>query len=79
VEWRAETADGKTGVIAINKTEYDLADGRLFLVSTVGGKPQVRQLKRDSFGSQQGGEGLRILAKDDPEVRQFVADSAGKK
>jgi hypothetical protein len=76
VEWRGETSDGKTGVVTINETQYDLAEGSLFLVSTVGRKARVRQLKRDWLGLRQGGEGLKSLAKEDPEVKQFIADTS---
>jgi len=52
----------------ITKT-YDLADGRLFLLSRKGSDLEVLQLDRDPFKS--GTRELLRLAKGDPKVREF--------
>ena len=55
--------------IQIGPKTYDLADGRLFLLSGKGSDVKVLQLDRDPF--KLGAPELLRLAKDDPKVREF--------
>ena len=49
-EFRCETKDGQKWNATINKVDYDLADGNLFLVREEGDQLQVKQLKRKVDG-----------------------------
>ena len=77
VAWQCETKDGRTFTqITINSKSYDLAKGRLFLLSAEGGTIKLLQLDRDPAK-------LKIteldgLAEKDPEVRAFFGTSNGK-
>jgi hypothetical protein len=73
VACQCRTRDGKTGRVIINNVSYDLAGGRLFLVSTRGGGTRVRQLQRDLDKVQATDRGVERLAKTDPEVARYVA------
>jgi hypothetical protein len=71
VNWRCETADGQSGSMMINGQVFDLANGNVFLVSTVvGGK--VSQLSRDFSSLELRHESVSGLAKSDEEIRKFV-------
>jgi hypothetical protein len=70
--------------ITINNIRYDLAAGKLFLVTTRGGQAQVRQLKRDLSGLRPDADSLisdhtrraalfEKMAKEDADVARFVA------
>ncbi len=74
VEWECETTDGKTGKMIINGSSFELAKGALFLVSTQGGKVEVRQFQRDLLKVKPDQESLERLLKDDPDVGSFFAD-----
>ncbi len=71
IDWVCETAEAGRGKVVVNGTEYDLAKGSLFLVSVTDGA--VRQLRRDLSHVTPSAEGLKALARDDPDVAAFVA------
>jgi hypothetical protein len=71
-EWEVQTADGKTALFKIDDTSYDLADGRLFIVTIKDGKTQVRQLDRDLSNVQTDRESIVTFAKNDPDVAEFA-------
>lgn len=73
VGWEAETADGTTVALTIHGQRYDLAAGRLFLLTTRTGQPRVRQLGRDLAGVYASTQDFEELARDDPDAAQFVA------
>jgi hypothetical protein len=73
VSWDAETTNGADVTLTLNHNGYDLAAGRLFLVTTRAGQVQVRQLKRDLSGLRSRTEDFEKLARDDAEVARFVA------
>ncbi len=86
IKWEAVAVrDGKLSV-TINGTTYDAANGRLFLVSTMGyqDKPSVVQLDRDVTQLKRRFEAARSLdverdalkefAKNDPEVTRFFVE-----
>ena len=77
IDCRCATQDGRTGAVTINDKTFDLDQGALFLVSTISGQTQVRQLKREILKS--AGEDLRDLAKNDQEIRDFFASFAKAK
>jgi hypothetical protein len=78
VEWQCETTDGKTGKMTINGSTYELAKGALFLVSTQGGKVEVRQLQRDLLKVKPDQESVEKLLKDDPDVGSFFTEKANR-
>jgi hypothetical protein len=77
IDCRCATKDGRTGGVTINGKTFGLDQGALFLVSTISGQTQVRQLKREVL--QSGGGDLRDLAKNDQEIRDFFASFAKAK
>jgi hypothetical protein len=77
VDCRCSTPDGRTGAVTINDKTFDLAHGALFLVSTQGGRTEVRQLQRDT--SKLAPEGLKDLARNDQEILDFFSSFAQAK
>ncbi|HEV3255777.1 MAG TPA: hypothetical protein VG013_02740 [Gemmataceae bacterium] len=77
VGWKWLTPDNSGGTLTLDGTDYDLTAGRLFLVSTKGGKAQVRQFRRDLSKVQPAG--LERLAKSDADVAKFVTGAAHQK
>jgi hypothetical protein len=71
VEFRCETKDAKKWSATINKVDYDLADGNLFLVRAEGNQIQVKQLKRKLEPLTFDRERLQALAKSDAEIAAF--------
>ena len=76
VEYQCETADGKTGTMTINGSSYELGKGTMFLVSTRGGKVEVRQVKRDLRKVEPDQESVEKLLKDAADVASFFAEKA---
>jgi hypothetical protein len=74
VAWTWLTPDNAGGKFTLNGTDYDLAEGRLFLVSTKDGKAVVRQLQRDF--SQVRPDSLQRFADSDPDVARFITEAA---
>jgi hypothetical protein len=72
IDFKCQSADGKTGSLTVNGTPYDLGNGALFLVTSKSGKVEVRQLKRDlsKFG---GARDEERWAKGDADVSAFLA------
>ena len=79
------TRDGKTGTVKIGDQAFDLAGGRLFLVSTRGASPKVKQLKQDKLNLMPEGaqtvnqitrDSIRELGKTDPVIKAFFTDAA---
>jgi hypothetical protein len=72
VDWRLETADGRTATFSIDGQAYDLSQGALFLITTRGGTTQVRQLNRDLSAVQATNESCEAFATADPDVSSFI-------
>ncbi|EEF63223.1 hypothetical protein [Pedosphaera parvula] len=68
----ANTRDGRSGTISIAGTEYDVANGNVFLVSTVDGKFKVQQLARDLMQVQPNAENIEKFAMADQEIGAFL-------
>src|SRR5262249_46814913 len=79
VEYQCETADGKTGTMTINGSSYELAKGSMFLVSTRGGKVEVRQVKRDLLKVALDQESVEKLLRGNADVASFFAEKAKPK
>ncbi|HBI43585.1 MAG TPA: hypothetical protein DDY78_12150 [Planctomycetales bacterium] len=77
IDCRCATKDGRAGTVTINDKTFDLAQGALFLVSTISGQTQVRQLERNTLKLK--GEDLKELAKNDQEIRDFFVSFAKTK
>jgi hypothetical protein len=71
MDWRTDTVDGTKGSVVINGQKRDIVEGNLFLVSTKASPAKITQRKRD--GQLKEWNGLETLAKEDPEVRKFIA------
>jgi len=79
------TTDGKTGKVKIGDTSYDLGDGPLFLVSTQGQKPRIKQFALSKLNLIPDGkltsdqitlEHLEGIGKSDADIRQFFIEAA---
>jgi hypothetical protein len=79
VDYRCDTADGRSGVVRLGDRDYDLREGTLFLVSTGGPQTRVLQLQRDIRTLKVAPEAFWKLAEDDREVRDFFAGAGGGK
>jgi hypothetical protein len=76
-DWEVQTANGKTAVFKIDDTSYDLANGRLFIVTMKDGKTRVRQLNRDLSNVQMDWESIVAFARSDPDVAEFAGVTPG--
>jgi hypothetical protein len=70
VEFRAKTADGKSGSITIAGTDYDFAKGSLFLISAREDPPRVAQIAFDLSGFPRK-DNLTEFAKSTAQIRDF--------
>jgi hypothetical protein len=82
------TRDGKTGAVKIGDQTFDLADGALFLLSTRGDRPRVKQLKQAKLDLTPEGSrtvsqiempAIRELGKSDPDIKAFFTGAAAAK
>jgi hypothetical protein len=71
VEFRAKTADGRSGSVTIAGVDYGLAKGSLCLVSTRDHPPKVVQVPFDLSVFPSGGSALQELARATPQIRGF--------
>ncbi len=75
VEWVVETSNNTSITLKIDSTQYDLAQGTLFLMKTRSGQTQIKQLVRDLTNIEATREGCLALAETDPDVSEFVRAS----
>jgi hypothetical protein len=78
-----KTTDGKTGTVTVNRGQsYDLAAGRLFLLSTAGGSVKLKQLSREGLTGKPGAVGnppeVYVKLRDDADIRAFYAKGGEK-
>ncbi len=66
--WEVQTVDGRMGEVQIGGVRYDLAVGTLFIVTTQGGTPAVRQLSRDLSAVPLDHDGILAFARNDPDL-----------
>lgn len=77
IDWRVETADGRTATFSIDGRSYDLSKGVLFLVRTKGGDLQVQQLDRDLSAVGPTNESCEAFAETDPDISRFIREAGG--
>lgn len=70
--WEVQTVDGRMGEVQIGGVRYDLAAGTLFIVTTQGGTPAVRQLSRDLSAVPLDHDGILAFARNDPDLAAFL-------
>jgi hypothetical protein len=75
--WDLETEDGVTAEFRIDGRRYDLANGRLFVVTTRPGETAVEQLQRDLDNVRANRESCIAFAQGDPDVQAFLERNAG--
>ena len=75
VEWVVETSNNTSITLKVDSTQYDLAQGTLFLMKTRSGQTQIQQLVRDLTNIEATREGCLALAETDPDVSEFVRAS----
>lgn len=71
-QWTVETTNGISATIKIEGTEYDVANGTVFVVNAENGKIEVHQLKRDMMRIPFESEGCRRVLQDDSEVQEIL-------
>jgi hypothetical protein len=77
-QWVLESKDGKVSTCSIDGHEYDLKDGKLFLVETRGGKTVIAQDKRDVSAAQPTAEGCREFARENKDVAKLLGKADEK-
>jgi hypothetical protein len=78
VQLKVGTTDGKAWTVTVNGKEYGLDDGALFLVQTRGGATKVTQVKQDLSTLPPTSETWQQLAKESPEVKEFLTQAGAK-
>lgn len=78
VQLKVGTTDGKAFTVTVNGKEYGLDDGALFLVQTRGASAKVTQLKQDLSALPPTSETWQRLAKESPEVKEFLVQARAK-
>jgi hypothetical protein len=78
VQLKAGTTDGKAWTVTVNGKEYGLDDGALFLVQTRGASAKVTQVKQDLSALLPTSETWQRLAKESPEVKEFLTQAGAK-
>ncbi len=73
--WGVQTVDGTTGEVHLGGARYGLKAGNLFIVTTQGGTPAVRQLHRDLSAMPLDHEGILAFARSDPDLAAFVQET----
>ena len=74
--WQIKTEDGRTAQFSINNQSFDLANGTVFLVSTVDGQTDILQLQRNLSGVAANDQGVTQFSLADPEISQFIQSTA---
>jgi hypothetical protein len=70
--WKCDASTDGTGTLTLSDTQYDLAEGFVFLVSTRDGLPKVQQVKRGTIAASTIDQKIRELAKE-KEVTAFFS------
>jgi hypothetical protein len=71
-EWHVQTDAVQTAEFRLAGRTYDLADGRLFVVTMENGTASVTQLQRDLSGVQPNASSCIAFAKDDSLLAEFL-------
>jgi hypothetical protein len=79
VEFRCESRDRKTGQVAIDGTNYELAKGGFFAVFTRSDPVRVEQLKRDLTTLKFDKDALAAFAREDADLAAFFGERVKKK
>jgi hypothetical protein len=74
-EYNLETRDGLQADFTIDGTQYDLEQGKLFLIHTAGGAMQVEQLDLDLSGLSPTYEGVEEFGQQTPEIAAMFGRS----
>jgi len=71
LKFELEAHDPNVGWITFDGVKYDFGAGNLFLVSTIGPKATIKQLKKDISNLTLDWEGLRAFASSDAEIAAY--------
>lgn len=74
IEADCSTKDGKSGVMHIDGQTFKLENGSLLLISTVGDKTTVKQLKRNLAELPRDVEPLRAISDAEREIHAFFEE-----
>ncbi|MGD2207152.1 MAG: hypothetical protein PVH17_10260, partial [Anaerolineae bacterium] len=70
--WEVQTRDGTAGEVHLGEARYGSHAGNLFLVTTQGDAPAVRQLHRDLSTVPLDHDGILAFARNDPDLAAFL-------
>ncbi|MGD2049831.1 MAG: hypothetical protein PVH03_10055 [Chloroflexota bacterium] len=69
------TRDGLQADFTINGIQYDLEQGKLFLIRTAGGATQVEQLDLDLSGLSPTNAGIEAFGRQTPQITAIISGS----
>jgi hypothetical protein len=72
LEWQIHTTDGVTAEMWINGTEYNLANGRLFLIEYQNDTPQIVQLQDNLANLAANDESITAFAQANQDISNFI-------
>lgn len=78
VEFHYEIKGSQAGMLTVNETDYNLAAGRLFLVSAADEQVAVKQLQRDLRDLRFDRKSLQAFARGDSEIAAFFGGRASE-
>lgn len=78
VNYSFRLPDAKSGTLTLDGTEYDLANGRVFLVKPAGDKLEVKQIEKDFSTTEFNGADLAAIGRGESAIRTFFEPSTAK-
>lgn len=75
VDWELSTADGRSATLLIDQQAFDLTQGNLFLITSVGGSNQIQPLRADLAALPLTADGCQQIAKNNPAVDHFIQEA----
>lgn len=76
-EYLLETTDGVTADFSIDGEPYDVEEGALFLVTSIGGEVEVTQLDHDLAAVTRTNDGIEAFGEETAAVRALIEQAGG--
>ncbi|MCJ7567530.1 MAG: hypothetical protein MUO58_08325, partial [Anaerolineales bacterium] len=77
-DWQIETSDGLTGEFVLNNNQFDLSDGKIFVVSTAQDPIEIQQYQRDLSGVRPERESIVEFGLNDSDIEGFIQSAYWK-
>lgn len=71
-DWQIETSDGLTAKFVLNKNQFDLSKGNVFVVSTAQNPIEIRQFQRNLAGVKPESGSITEFGLNDPDIAEFI-------